>query len=46
MYEVMCEPISMKATSSIALSMYWPRPVRSRWNSAAEIANAHIVPVA
>ena len=42
----MCEPISIIDTSSIELSMYWPRPVRSRWKSAAEIANAHIVPVA
>ena len=42
----MCEPISMSDTSSMALSMYWPRPVRSRWKSAAEIAKAHMVPVA
>ena len=42
----MCEPWMIIATSNIARSMYWPRPVRMRWKSAAEIANAPMVPVA
>ena len=42
----MCEACRISATSSIAMSMYWPWPVRMRWKNAAEIAKAPMVPVA
>jgi hypothetical protein len=32
-------------TSSSAMSMYWPSPVRSRWNSAASTAWVEYMPV-
>ena len=38
--------MSIIAASSIAQSMYWPRPVRSRWNSADETAKAALRPLA
>ena len=34
------------ATSSIAMSMRWPRPLCARWKSAAESAKAPVMPVA
>ena len=44
--DVTWDAIIIIATSSMARSMRCPRPVFSRWNSAADSAKAPIVPVA